>query len=492
MIIYKKAKQKIAIVFFFVFLFCAFLPVKALSAEKNLAPKFNPICWEKKACEEERAKYVGESGAKAAEGWLENQIPCDQKGWGMCLPTNVTKAQVSFGGSDKFTNIGEYIKTVYNYSLIMISIIAVVVIIIAGAQWISSAGNSEMIKQSQKRITGAIIGLFIAFMSFNILQSINPATINLRLPQVYMVRQQVLAGKWCRETATLYPETEFAFGAGVKDQSSKIKATNENYYNMKYPFNEPQKDTFWCGQRFFVGDASAETTCLGDRCKLGEMCTDADPQDKNNPYMCRKASVSGEIYTSDLYTFEKWEMPWVEQGKMSLIVVCGPSPYVGTNRFFPEVVSDNVMISQKSNDRLSYLIMVKNEDMEKAQKKCGSQIMGFLLEVYFNRNWNTIDEAHIIGKNGVDLGCSDYDEQECGVQLPDVGKDLGLPGIRNPLDFKTLYNIKAKHYIYLQALQAGIEVNIDMHKVYRFHEGISVTTVDYGKWNYAEVLTEVQ
>jgi len=421
-------KKIFGISFLFAFAISLFFPLSVLSAD--LSPKFNPLCWEKKECEEARAEFVGESNAKAAEGWMENQYPCDSIGWGMCLPANATVAQVSFGGSKQFKNVGEYIKTVYNYSLIMIGILAVVMIIIAGVQWISSGGNGEVIKQSRKRITGAVIGLFIAFMSYNILQAINPATVNLRLPQVYMVRQSILPSKWCRE---LDPKTDFAFGASHEKQKDEIKATQESAFNLKYPHDNPADKKFWCGQRYFIGGASPEAFCWGDRCDKRGVCTNVDPVDQNNPYMCRKGNVAGVIKAGgDVSTDSIVE----DEKDIMLVLVCNN----GTNI----VVADepNTTMDEIKGE-LGYIFGVDNEEINKAIGECGgaTAALGFVLTMDFSvNNIPGYYEDHVIGKGGKDIGM---------IELFDIEDEIPLGKM-----------IKMEHFIPISSVIEGTTVDI--------------------------------
>ncbi|MBD3311623.1 MAG: transglycosylase SLT domain-containing protein [Candidatus Magasanikbacteria bacterium] len=73
-----------------------------------------------------------------------------------------------------FPYFGEYLAAVYKYTIGAIAIIAVIVLIISGLQWASSAGNDEMINSAKKRIIGAVMGLVIAVSSYTILYIINP------------------------------------------------------------------------------------------------------------------------------------------------------------------------------------------------------------------------------------------------------------------------------------------------------------------------------
>lgn len=382
----------------FVLMIGLFLPLIVFAAE--IRPEYNPICWQKDDCEEIRAQYYGQ--AQAAGGWLEKEGECNQSDWGKCLANANTKTSISFGGNTSFNNVGEYIKTIYNYALTVIGILAVVMIIVSGVQWISSAGNSEVIGKARKRIFGAVIGMFIAYMSYIILHSINPATVNLRLPQVYMVRPAVLSSKWCRDVKA---GQLFAFAAGDKEQNKKIEATGKEAFNLSYPFDNPTAKTFWCGQRYFVEATAADVSCLGDRCEAGTACSDVDSEGMNNPYQCRIASVAGEIkvlydefsITRDIeskYDFEE------VLSKTQFYLACDNGSAEGKS-YEIDLEED---ISPVDNGRQSYAINLDKEDLEKAKEECGVEKIrgGFIVFVFDLNMWGS-EETHIFGKNGVDI-----------------------------------------------------------------------------------------
>jgi len=52
--------------------------------------------------------------------------------------------------------LGQYLAAIYRYSVAVASVIAVVILIVAGAQWTLSAGSTERIGSAKKRIAGAI------------------------------------------------------------------------------------------------------------------------------------------------------------------------------------------------------------------------------------------------------------------------------------------------------------------------------------------------
>ncbi|MGC9048745.1 MAG: hypothetical protein ACP5IX_00780 [Patescibacteria group bacterium] len=70
--------------------------------------------------------------------------------------------------------IGEYIVAIYKWSVGAIAIIAVVMIMIGGFQWLMAGGNVGIISDAKSRITYAVIGLILILGSNLVLSSINP------------------------------------------------------------------------------------------------------------------------------------------------------------------------------------------------------------------------------------------------------------------------------------------------------------------------------
>lgn len=73
-----------------------------------------------------------------------------------------------------FPWIGEYIKAIYLYLVGIAGLIATLVLIHAGFEWMASGGNAHAVESAKKRIQNASIGLVILFGSYTILNVINP------------------------------------------------------------------------------------------------------------------------------------------------------------------------------------------------------------------------------------------------------------------------------------------------------------------------------
>jgi hypothetical protein len=321
--------------------------------------ELNPICWPKDECLEMRKRILDATGIQkdeyiekqAEEGWIINESPCNKKDWGKCLPANLTRTEINFGGKNTFTNVGEFLQTNYNYLLGIASVLAVGMIVIAGFQWVVSAGNSEAISSAKKRITGAIVGMFIAYMSYFILNTINPALVSLRLPQTWLVRPQILAAEMCDSVAD---GTKLAYAGqggvllpigGIKPEDYKILP---KFYRTSDVIGDALEacrkleydDSFWqtggvfkkyecldgilkklesthsplekklipmCGHQYYLSN-NAGKTCNGSECRpidkygrkvvmsygIDVMAMQLNPAG-GNKYACYEGSISGKL-----------------------------------------------------------------------------------------------------------------------------------------------------------------------------------------------------
>ena len=70
--------------------------------------------------------------------------------------------EIGFSESDPRDVIARVIKIVLGF----LGTIAVVLIIVAGFQWMTAAGNEDKVKKAQKIMTAAVIGLVIVLMAY--------------------------------------------------------------------------------------------------------------------------------------------------------------------------------------------------------------------------------------------------------------------------------------------------------------------------------------
>jgi soluble lytic murein transglycosylase-like protein len=75
--------------------------------------------------------------------------------------------------------LGVYIRTIFIYFIWIVGLLAVVMVIWGGVQWIMAAGNPTRISAAREHVTNAIIGVVIALTSVVLLNTINPNLTNL-------------------------------------------------------------------------------------------------------------------------------------------------------------------------------------------------------------------------------------------------------------------------------------------------------------------------
>lgn len=102
---------------------------------------------------------------------------------------------------------GEYVRAIYNFAVVVISILAVVVLILSGAQIITSAGGPAK-GAAYRRITQAIIGLFIAWGSYVVLYTINPGLTTFNSLKIKYIEPMSYAEEATPDTDVTIPKLE--------------------------------------------------------------------------------------------------------------------------------------------------------------------------------------------------------------------------------------------------------------------------------------------
>lgn len=380
--------------------------------QSSQIPEFNPLCWKQNNCQDQRNVLLRKpKGDKAgANGWHQ-ESPCVGD-WGKCLPAGVSETEIAFGGKNEFLHIGDFIQTIYKYAVGVAGIIAVVMIVVAGFQWVSSAGNSEVITSAKKRIGGALIGLFIAYASYFILSTINPALVNLRLPQVYMLRPFQLLPKFCSAASS---NTKFAFAAGG-DVATVPPPTGKETFDLKYGDLNKSDNTpiFACGSRFYM-EGGGNSTCQGDICDAGKMCLPFTVQNNNivNKTSCLQGQLVIHYLVSDageslgqssgvgrLTLSTLLNGPdWLDTNNTIFYAVCQTSDgkkYIGNNEKWDGTGAEHKLIVPiKKTSLYEYYIIYSGFDTAHGQdhwqcnKNSGDKFVGFIYkgEVHPRCGW---------------------------------------------------------------------------------------------------------
>jgi len=76
--------------------------------------------------------------------------------------------------------LAEYITAVYKYGVAIAGVLAAVMMMIGGMQYLTAGGDSGRVSKGKEKIADAVLGLFLVLATYMILYVINPEMVNLR------------------------------------------------------------------------------------------------------------------------------------------------------------------------------------------------------------------------------------------------------------------------------------------------------------------------
>ncbi|MBU0661049.1 pilin [Patescibacteria group bacterium] len=388
--------------------------------------ELDPKCWTEEECVSARMGAFEMTKAEALKGFYDRpeatsrcgtyQLGNETKVRGYCLPVGQTVTKISFGGKTTFSNMGEFIQIMYRYGLQIAGILAVIMIIVGGFQWTMSGGNASIIGEAKKRITGAVIGLVIAALSFTILQTINPQTTSFRLPSVWMINPTHLGSEYCMDIK----DKNVVYALFKKDHDKKTdgeKASALEAANRFSKFTIKQEDTS-CGSEYFIGNTNGQV-CSGTMCSPGKLCY--YPTKTGNiadQRTCIPAVIGGNIQGVANIIGSKGSLhnP-IDQ--VDLIVICNDGTL---GKILPKPPTE-------STKKDTYQFTITKTGIDKISNYCSSHsgVAGYYLGAETNDSDNLIgtgiDDWHAIGKNSAD-------SHECSINLGAIG--FGLLNNRSP------------------------------------------------------------
>lgn len=375
---------------------------------------------------------------------------------GFCVAVGNVDTNITFGSRKSFTGIVDFIQFIYQYSVVVIGVLAVAVMIFAGFGWMISGGSPDKITESKKRIGGAVMGLLIALLSYTILNLVNPYLVNLRAPQVWLINPMALTTPFCKDIKG--SEVKFAMAYSQKGAKMSDEVLLETFKNLKSEdFNittsTDPKTGAGCSNYYFPKNGNG-ATCLGLACEKGYVCSPGLQGERH--YECVRGSITGKIYAGGLDIYnetgaesilelfsgrEFWAWKWADD--FVLYGICGngeTSGKIGTQTINPSNVFE------ESTKRQVYSVLVREEEISEAKNSCqgkkgpnAEEFRGFVIGADLNESGlDLLDEDHYIGRIGntaVDLGDESNSDSDCLLRLANGKYFFTEEEIRNGVVF---------------------------------------------------------
>lgn len=372
-------------------------PYLVLAVEEK--PETNPLCWTEAECK--RVINKGEGDRFQPENFLKGGADgkCGAQ-LGNCVPAGQTQAQITIGEKRTFRDLGEYIPTVYTYLVGIAGLLAALLIIKGGFEYITSAGDASRVTAAKETITNSIIGLVLVLGSYVVLNTINPELVNLKLPGVYMVRP-IYTLTWCHEII----DDPKIIGTAEEPKVAKVVNTPPNI----------NASGARCGQNFFHG-AFPGGLCRGRKCvEAGKACVTDINQQKEE---CQPASLAGRI---------KGVVETPIDNDMEIWVIIEERGIV----FFTLLIRETEAIDIGEKEQ-TYAFGPVNEEVtvkEAVKRYYGTgatlpefKTIGAYLDIEVNEP-NAKDDWYSVGTDGQRLLPDDFKEHCGGARLKDCPKD---------------------------------------------------------------------
>jgi len=458
-------------------------------------------CWVKEDCKTFRTNY----GATDALGGFydaathdDARKACETNGDGVdvfgreigfCLPVGETVTAITFGGQNKFTNIGEFIKFIYKYGFIVGAVVAVMVIIVAGIMYIFSGGNSDTVGQAKKKIFGALIGLALMALSYTILNNLNPYLTNWRLPGIWAINAEGTTPYACNKL----PATSQIAIAKKSEEAKATTAMSEAQWFIPNNNSAPSRPTVnpivaglsllqeqnnlknksVCGFDYFIKGEKEDQFCRGDYCTPGNLCIQGVNETNRS---CIQAKIAGKIYATGFFSkavgdsnfFVKagfglatdfWAWKWITN--ISIIALCQ-----NEGRFKDSSALEDSTPEDKINKKTmeeNYLMNYTSADVDNLASDCkNSAVVGFVFKVDVNNSNDPTDETHMLGldENGNMVDLCPYND--VGINTTEESND-------NPC-WAYIYSAKPgmwsfPYFITAELLKKGFIMDIDVSKI---------------------------
>ena len=168
----------------------------------------------------------------------------------------------------KSNTLGLYIKAIYEYLLYVAGVLAVIVIMVGGFQWITAGGNQSKIGEAKERVMGAVIGLFLALSSYLLLYTINPDLVEIVDLNVDKIETLICASgdTVCYNNNDCNVETNWFDGAdAICGKEHKLQGTDRVCYG-----DSCEDSTEICVNNQCITDPDRICINVGDACLTSE------------------------------------------------------------------------------------------------------------------------------------------------------------------------------------------------------------------------------
>ena len=139
----------------------------------------NKCCCYDKDKNNENCTWFEKECPEGTEDIISNSEAIDKCANSVKTVLQVPIPKVGGGSLRLVESYGQYVNTIYKWMIGIASILAVLVIMISGLEWILAAGNAGKIGKAKGKIKNSLLAIFFISVSYLILAVVNPKLLNL-------------------------------------------------------------------------------------------------------------------------------------------------------------------------------------------------------------------------------------------------------------------------------------------------------------------------
>ncbi|MFH1631924.1 MAG: pilin [bacterium] len=197
------------------------------SEQEDQKPVSNQLCWTQAECEADITKINGE---EVESVWGGQESECIA-GEGHCYnqPGNISLS-VAIGEMTEVGSIGAYIEAVYLFLIPAAGLVAIIMLMIGGLQWMLARGNPAQLGKAKERMGKAVIGLILILSAYSIAALVDPNLVSFQALSPPKVRRIVFLDANSTCEALIVSDAEVTMnpgGTGVCGDTGKIESVPE-------------------------------------------------------------------------------------------------------------------------------------------------------------------------------------------------------------------------------------------------------------------------
>lgn len=271
-------------------------------------PSKSELCWTETEC----------SQNKSTNTWDDDVPYCYDKPLesGYCYSAGYDVNLIEpFGGNTSFSGLSEYVSAAYQFLVPVAAMLAVVFLMVGGAQYIVAHGNMDQVKKARGRMVAAVTGLVLLMSAWTVASIIDLNLVHQRQLEIPLMKKAVLLDS---ESTC---ETLASYGFGIASSPTGTAQYDDSVtgdcMRIGYVVDVAQVDA-----NVVTGSWEEGAECLFSTCPVGQACTtdgcsactdagttpssdvcasmsqeEYDEEPRGDKYVCEYLDFSGATYT---------------------------------------------------------------------------------------------------------------------------------------------------------------------------------------------------